>query len=261
MNEILEVAKYDEKMNIIIDNKIVSLFYFRAAYSEEHFVDEVKILLKLFFFMIFHKYQDSWTAREMIELSTAIKCPNIDYFLCTFKLFQYYLNKPDVLRKFIPEELIAKDVSRFFTKIYHLNDMNDEEKLKLLEEIRENVKKYVVKPQKEGGGNNYYDEAILKLLPEDNDLSQLSKELSNSIIMERIFPPLHDSVVLRENKLSEAKCVSEFSVYGAIISDEKSILLNKSFGFLVRTKKETVNEGGVASGFSAIDLPFLIDGK
>jgi hypothetical protein len=41
LNEILEVAKYDENMNILIDNKIVSLFYFRAAYSENHFVDEV----------------------------------------------------------------------------------------------------------------------------------------------------------------------------------------------------------------------------
>jgi len=46
LNEILEVAKYDENMNIIIENKIVSLFYFRAAYSEEHFVDEVKLFFK-----------------------------------------------------------------------------------------------------------------------------------------------------------------------------------------------------------------------
>lgn len=197
----------------------------------------------------------------MIELSTAIKCPNVDYFLCTFKIFQYFLQKPEILRKFIPEELIAKDISRFFKKIYFLKDMSDEEKSKLLEDIRENVNNYVVKPQKEGGGNNYFGDDILKLLPPDNDLTQLHHELQSSIIMERINPPQHEGLVLRENKLSSVKCVSEFSVFGAIISDDKSILLNKSFGFLVRTKAENVNEGGVATGFSAIDLPYLTDGR
>jgi hypothetical protein len=197
----------------------------------------------------------------MIELSTAIKCPNIDYFLCNFKIFQYYLQKPEILRKFIPEELIAKDISRFFKKIYLIQDMTDEEKQKLLEEIRENTHKYVVKPQKEGGGNNYFGNDILKLLPADNDLGQMCHELLSSIIMERIYPPQHESLVLRENKLYAVKCVSEFSVYGAIISDDKAILLNKSFGFLVRTKAEDVNEGGIAAGYSAIDLPFLTDGR
>jgi hypothetical protein len=197
----------------------------------------------------------------MIELSTAIKCPNVDYFLCTLKIFQYHLQKPEVLRKFIPEELIAKDLSRFFMKIYYVVEMTDEEKIILFDDIRRDLKKYVVKPQKEGGGNNYFDEDILKLLPSDNDLSQLSTELTNSIIMERIFPPQHEGLVLRENKISVANCVSEFSVYGAIISDEKSILLNKNFGFLIRTKAENVNEGGIATGFSAVDLPYLIDRK
>jgi len=197
----------------------------------------------------------------MIELSTAIKCPNVDYFLCTFKIFQYYLQKPEVLRKFIPDELIAKDISRFFIKIYYVVEMTDEEKIILFDEIRQDLKKYVVKPQKEGGGNNYFDEDILKLLPADNDMSQLSSILTNSIIMERIFPPKHEGVVLRDNKISVANCVSEFSVYGAIISDDNSILLNKSFGFLIRTKADNVNEGGIASGFSALDLPYLVDPK
>ena len=31
----------------------------------------------------------------MIELSTAIKVPNINSFLTTFKVFQYYLQKPE----------------------------------------------------------------------------------------------------------------------------------------------------------------------
>lgn len=43
--------------------------------------------------------KDAWKAREMIELSNAIKCPNINTFLCTFKIFQYELSKKEVLAK------------------------------------------------------------------------------------------------------------------------------------------------------------------
>jgi hypothetical protein len=56
-------------------------------------------------------------------------------------------------------------------------------------------------------------------------------------------------------------CVSEISVYGIIISDDKNIYINKSVGFLLRTKEITQQEGGIMSGSAAIDMPYLIDLK
>ena len=82
MKQILKNHEIDANNNIIIDQQIVSLFYFRAGYSDKDFPDE-----------------ESWKAREIIELSNAIKCPNIDTFLCTFKIFQYYLKKKENLLK------------------------------------------------------------------------------------------------------------------------------------------------------------------
>jgi hypothetical protein len=76
--------------------------------------------------------------------------------------------------------------------------------------------------------------------------------------MERINPPEYDTYILHNSEVKFRKCVSELGIYGAILSDEKGIHLNKSFGFLLRTKESTVQEGGVVTGYSAIDLPKLI---
>jgi len=45
LREILRNHEVDENKNILINNKIVSLFYFRAGYTEKDYVDEVKYRL------------------------------------------------------------------------------------------------------------------------------------------------------------------------------------------------------------------------
>jgi hypothetical protein len=197
----------------------------------------------------------------MIELSTAIKCPNVDTFLCTFKVFQYYLQKSEVMSKFFPEPLIANDISRFFTKIYYVKEMTNEEKTSIFKEIRTDPNKYIVKPQKEGGGNNYYNEQILTLLPgEEAGVENLNPELTSSLIMQRINPPESETYVLHENKLKKINGISEVSTYGIILSTaDKKIILNQNAGYLVRTKDKNIQEGGIVAGFSAVDLPFLVD--
>ena len=195
----------------------------------------------------------------MIELTTAIKCPNINTFLCTFKIFQFHLQNPEVIKKFIPVEELANDISRFFAKIISLRDLKEEEKEKLYKEIEEDIGKYIVKPMKEGGGNNYYNQAILDLLP--NNASDPAEILHNSIIMERVSPPESDSVVLIENKAKSIKTITEISIYGLILSDDKNIYVNKSAGYLLRTKEKSNQEGGVMSGSSAIDIPCLFDDR
>ena len=145
------------------------------------------------------------------------------------------------------------DISRFFGKIYCFVDLNEDEKNELVKKIRDNYRNFVIKPQKEGGGNNFYKEDILKLLPEEG--KPVDGILKNSIIMERIIPPEQDNYVLIKEELKFIKCVSEIGIYGAILSDDKTIHLNKSIGFLLRTKESNVEEGGVVSGYSAIDFP------
>ena len=241
LNEIAKNCKVDEKGQISYEEKIISLFYFRAGYTPSDYKDE-----------------ESWKGREMIELSTAIKVPNINLFLTTLKVFQYELTKPDILKKYINEELISNDIIRFFTKIYYLRDMDKEKQKELFNQITSNPHSYVIKPQREGGGNNYYDEKIIPLLPKDD--SEPSDELLNSIIMERIEAPEYETLNLIDEKVIVNTINSEFSVYGVIISsDEKIYNINKSVGFLVRSKDKNEGEGGVIHGSGCVDLPCLMD--
>jgi glutathione synthase len=181
-----------------------------------------------------------------------VKCPNIDTFLCTFKLFQYYLGKKEILQKFIPEETISSDVMRFFTKIIFTGDLTDQEEITNISlDVKSDTKKYVVKPQREGGGNNYYNDEILKMID--------TEEIHSSIIMERINPPQQNCHLLQNHKISQNNCVSELGIYGIILSEDSTVHLNKRAGFLLRTKEHSKEEGGVATGNSVIDLPYLTD--
>lgn len=44
-----------------------------------------------------------------------------------------------------------------------------------------------------------------------------------------------------------------------LYSKGDEIILNKQQGYLLRTKKVGVDEGGVATGYSVLDSPFVVD--
>lgn len=77
--------------------------------------------------------------------------------------------------------------------------------------------KFVLKPQREGGGNNIYNEDIKIHL---NDMKN-KKERAGWILMDRIYPPLQRNYLIRaeetltENDLSDF--VTELGIYGVIV--------------------------------------------
>ena len=54
--------------------------------------------------------------------------------------------------------------------------------------------------------------------------------------------------------------ISEFGCFGTILQsfDGDTTLHNEYSGFLLRTKFENVDEGGVASGFATLSSPYLV---
>lgn len=153
--------------------------------------------------------------------------------------------------RFIKDESIVSDLRRFFAPIHFVGEMEKSERELLYLEIKKDVDKFIVKPQKEGGSNNFSGKQLLKAL--DNE-----EIMNTSIIQAKINPPEFDAFILKEDKVTKEKCVSEFGIYGIIISDDTTVHLNKSAGFLCRTKKSSVSEGGVCSGYSVIDTPYLV---
>ena len=74
--------------------------------------------------------------------------------------------------------------------------------------------KYVLKPQREGGGNNVYGEDIKEFLEKLGD----SDERNAYILMERIAPPSTKNYMVRPGQPPKlVDCISELGIFGYVI--------------------------------------------
>ncbi|KAI3390122.1 hypothetical protein SNEBB_010163 [Seison nebaliae] len=125
-------------------------------------------------------------------------------------------------------------------------------KEKYKEEIGKNPNNFVLKPQREGGGNNIFGEEILKFLASFN-----SHNLDEFILMKFIKSIQHSSIfVWNENEYKvEENCITEIGFYGYCLYDKemKTFVLDGLAGELARTKQSIQKEGGVVSGHSALN--------
>lgn len=141
---------------------------------------------------------------------------------------------------------------------------------------RRHADKLVLKPQREGGGNNVYKGDIPAFL---EGLSE--EERKAWIAMALIVPPAGvGSYLVRamsgasgagksgteeSEKLVHADTISELGIFGWALfgKDEGNGVIRKErgdVGWLMRTKGVESNEGGVAAGFSVLDSVVLVDG-
>lgn len=116
-----------------------------------------------------------------------------------------------------------------------------------------NPQDFVLKPQKEGGGNNFFDETLKsKLLNIENE-----DELQSYLLMEKINPPMIPACHMRNGELQITESLSEMGIYSMIFTKNTAsgneLICNKTIGTLMRTKASHFNEGGVAAGYSVID--------
>jgi len=128
--------------------------------------------------------------------------------------------------------------------------VQDEIAKKAVETALREPGRYVLKPQREGGGNNLYDDEL------KTALSTWSKEqLGGLILMERIFPPQRKAMLVRQGKIDTGPTISELGVFGTYLGNEEKaqVVTNRYAGYLVRTKMSNVNEGGVATGYAVVN--------
>uniref|UniRef100_A0A914HKP7 Glutathione synthetase n=1 Tax=Globodera rostochiensis TaxID=31243 RepID=A0A914HKP7_GLORO len=199
------------------------------------------------------------SARLKIERSTAIKSPTIGVELTGAKKVQQALSMPGVLEHFLPEPENAKKIERIrntFAKMWGL-EKNDDETEKIIKDAIANPDNYVLKPSKECGGNNFWGQEIAEKLRTFEP-----SERAAHILMERLRPPVVKNYMVRpaEEVHEISNVVSELSIYGYLLgnSTDMSVLLNKREGYMVRSKGENSNEGGVQAGGGAHDSPYLV---
>lgn len=226
----------DEDNNLIVSGYEIAVVYFRSGYSPNCY-----------------KTEQDWDSRKMIECSNAIKCPSINYHLAGTKKIQQELSLPGVLEKFISDPERVQILRNTFAKQYSLEmGLEGDE---AINEALNNVNSFVLKPQREGGGNNFFEEELQQELLRVKN----SEERMSYILMERIFPlPQRNVLIYNAESKDFGSVISELGIYGVIIGDAEQIIYNEEVGHLLRTKPVETNEGGIASGFAVMDSPYLI---
>ena len=117
----------------------MAVVYFRCGYSPDQYSSADRC---------------EWNARLLIERSRGIKCPNIAYHLAGTKKIQQILAQPHVLEELLGDDAKAAKLRECFTGLYSL-DLDEEGDL-VAEMAIADPENYVLKPQREGGGNNIY---------------------------------------------------------------------------------------------------------
>ena len=91
-----------------------------------------------------------------------------------------------------------------------------------------------MKPQRKGGGYNYYGNNLADKLRENCTINEqaikLDPSLSEFILMERLFPPQQRAILLRNSKVEgSGMTVSELGRFGTILATEDSEIVHNEY--------------------------------
>lgn len=222
----------------------ISTVYFRAGYTPNDYPTPAH-----------------YETRYLLESTVAIKCPSIQLQLAGGKKVQQVLTQGTHFRRFVCGQTgstssLDHQVQASWMGMWGLDESEDQGVLR----ARRLAQNLVLKPQREGGGNNVYKgdiPAFLDTLPR--------KEREAWIAMELIRTPegLGNYLVRAGGGTEGAvktEVVSELGIFGwALFGGSDGAIQEKEVGWLLRTKGKDSNEGGIAAGFSVLDSVVLYD--
>ncbi|KAI3412161.1 hypothetical protein GPALN_002202 [Globodera pallida] len=199
-----------------------------------------------------------FAARLMIERSTAIKIPTIAQGLAGQKKIQQVLALPGMVERFFPSSNEADTVAtirKTFARMWGLDDPEDETTKSIIQNAIDHPDKYVLKPCREGGGNNFWGKEIPEKLREFSPA-----ELGGHILMQNLTPLAVPNLLVRPlQDVQFEKVVSELGIFGFLLGNvhTKSVRHNVQQGHYARSKSQEAQEGGVYGGAGVVDSPLL----
>jgi len=214
----------------------VAMGYFRGGYAPAHYEGEA-----------------SWNARRLLEASTAISVPSIPAQLANMKMVQGRLTSPETLRRYLPDSEAEAVAATFVAMAPPSEEVTWNGRRAPARDLALAFPEdWVLKPQREGGGNNLYGQDMVRRLqvmrPEEDPAF---------ILMEYIRPAAFHSVRLVENEPVEGLCLTEFGTFGAFLMEPGGLeapLVDEDLGYLLRTKDHQSREGLVIGGYAALDV-------
>lgn len=218
--------------HLVVRGHVVAIAYFRAGYTPNDY-----------------RTPEAWKARRLLEASSTIDVPSTAMQLAGMKKIQQALANPQTLRKFVPNPM-ASQIESTFVGLYLLDEPIEK---KGVSDSAANMAcrfphDFVLKPQREGGGNNFYDQEMVKRLQ-----SMGAEERHAYVLMERIQAVQHPTVLVQEGQARKVLGMSEVGRFGVCLAEGPHILVNQDVGYLVRTKAADENEGGVSAGYSCLN--------
>ncbi|XP_037629435.1 glutathione synthetase-like [Sebastes umbrosus] len=231
--DVNKTGSLDQDKRLFVDGQEVAVVYFRNGYMPQNYISE-----------------QAWDARLLMERSLAVKCPDISTHLAGTKKVQQVLSRPGVLERFFPDQpQVVEQIRATFAGLYTL-DMGPEGD-KTVAMALAAPDRFVLKPQREGGGNNIYGSEICRVLQ--------GKERMAYILMDKIRPtPTQNYLLRRDGPLTISNCLSELGVFGAYVRQGEDMVMNECVGHLLRTKSSEHSDGGVAAGVAVLDNPLLV---
>eukprot|EP01024_Parvocaulis_polyphysoides_P041719 TRINITY_DN38292_c0_g1_i1.p1 TRINITY_DN38292_c0_g1~~TRINITY_DN38292_c0_g1_i1.p1 ORF type:complete len:387 (-),score=71.04 TRINITY_DN38292_c0_g1_i1:30-1058(-) len=236
LKEIAQEATLTKDHQLRFSDSGVAVVYLRAGYTPDDYPSQIE-----------------WDGRIKLESCDAAKCPSVAYQLVGAKKIQQDLAQPGVVERFLKNGSQAAQIRELFAGLWSLDNLQDTTTKEIIQKAIDTPSDFVLKPQREGGGNNLYDEELRSRLQGGGN------GLAAFILMQRIKPPKNSAILVRRGEWMETDALSELGIYGTFVrKGEDDILLNSTAGHLIRTKASTSNEGGVAAGFAVLDSPMLV---
>eukprot|EP00741_Cyanophora_paradoxa_P022451 tig00021489_g21677.t1 len=216
----------------------IALVYYRAGYTPTDYPTEKE-----------------WAARLLVERSAAVKCPSLAHHLLGTKKVQQVLALPGVLERYV-EGPLAGRLRRSFAGLYGLrpDELRAGPSAAAAAAAAARPEDFVLKPQREGGGNNLFGEDLRRALAGGMAPDQLAAH----ILMDRIRGPSLQSWVLKDGRPAAEEIVWELGIYGAAVADGSGATVhNRAAGHLLRSRLVRYNETGLSSGYGVLDSPYL----
>ncbi|XP_077968066.1 glutathione synthetase-like [Styela clava] len=222
------------------------------GFQKELLVNEIEYGV-VFLLMGFEeqKYQteQDWIARELMEYSTAILCPNICHSIVELNKVMEVMSRPKHIEKYV-DNLDAGLIRNALVEYRTLEQGNVGDRNAKLGIT--NPHEYVLKDQREGGVK-YFRKDVKEML----EKLQGTQQRGQYILVDHIKPVIGRNVMIFSDEnpdLTVVNTVTEISSFGAFLAKGRNIIMNECFGNISRTKQYGVDGISTSKGNFALDL-------
>uniref|UniRef100_A0A183BTY6 Glutathione synthetase n=1 Tax=Globodera pallida TaxID=36090 RepID=A0A183BTY6_GLOPA len=192
-----------------------------------------------------------------LRLEGKPKSPSLFYELSISKKVQQVLTLPGMVERFFPdpnEAPMVQGIRKTFARMWGLEN-DDQETREIIADAIAHPERYVLKPNQEGGGKNFWEKELA-----DKLRTLTPKQRAAFILMERLNPlVVQNYLIWPMEKAIYSDVVTEVGVYTYCVYNTKdgTLVHYTQPGQMNRTKLASSNEGGISAGTGVFDSLYL----